>query len=273
MKHFKIINLNDPVTLNGGGNLNILSYNVSWEAMTSTAIGNFKLCAIADQETGICKSNILLNISNNIKKYIPDFATFQEASKHTDIIKLFNSDLYDFHINTSEKETMLSLWNKKKFTLVNSYDCEFEKGRPYVILIFKNNKNKNIALINLHAGHFVDTQQTIFDKINNFIKLNIQLSVKKSITRVIMSGDFNRDVYQDDTSNYVIKFTRNFKLYRFSSNEQTCCSTIGYGHEYVYDHIIDSKGPILKKILGNSIKSYKAPSSDHILIIGKLKVN
>jgi hypothetical protein len=261
MKHFKIVNLNDWTIQRGAGIFNILSYNVSWQAMISP-----------EQEFKSCKSNVLLNIHNNIKKYNPDFATFQEASDHNDIIKLFDSTIYNYHINTSHKETMLSLWNKKKFTLINSYDSEFEEGRPYVIFIFKINSNgKIISLINLHAGHYVDTQENIFDKINKYIKMNIQSETKKLISRVIMSGDFNRDVYHDTTSSYVVQFTRKFKLHRFLNNEQTCCSLAGYGHKYVYDHIIDSQGPVLKKNLGTSDPSYKTPSSDHILIIATIK--
>jgi hypothetical protein len=272
MKHYKIVNLNEAITQKGGGNLIVMSYNVSWEAMTSTTAGNFKLCASTGLGDGICKLNILLNISTNIKKYNPDFVTIQEASEHNSIVELFDSDLYDSYINMSEKETMLSLWNKKKFNLVNSYDAEFDKGRPYVILILENNRTKkNIALINLHGGHNTDTQQNIFDKINDFIKTKIKLQIKKSITRVIMSGDFNRDVYEDSTSNYIIKFVDDFALHRFSNKKQTCCSTIGYGHKFVYDHILDSKATLEKTILGNGNKNYKVPSSDHILIIGKLK--
>ena len=272
MKHYKIVNLNESIIQEGGGNLIVMSYNLSWQAMTSTNIGNFKLCTNTGPQEGICKSNILLNITNNLKEYVPDFATFQEASEHADIIQLFNPKLYDYHTNLSEKETMLSLWNKKKFTLANSYDIEFQKGRPCVILVLKNNKtNKNIALINLHAGHLLDTQQSIFDKINNFIKSNVKLSIKKSITRVIMSGDFNRDVYKDYTSNYIIKFDKDFLLHRFFNSKQTCCTISKYGHTFIYDHVIDSKGTIDEKILGNSKQNYKIPSSDHILIIVKLK--
>jgi hypothetical protein len=268
MKYFKIVNINNSIIQNGGGNFNIMSYNVCWEAMTL----GLKLCTTDDPKKSICKSNILSNISNNIKKYIPDFATFQEASEHNNIIELFDSKLYNNHVNISGKEIMLTLWNKKKFTLINSYDSEFNVGRPYTILIFKNNKNnKNIALINIHANHETNTEQVIFDKINKFIKSNIELDVKNSITRVIMSGDFNRNVYEDNTSNYIVKFSLEFKLCRFPNDDVTYYSFYKYGDKYIYDHIIDSKGPILKKILGNSSQNYKVPSSDHILIIGKLK--
>jgi hypothetical protein len=271
MKRYKIVNLNESIIQEGGGGLTILSYNVSWEAMTSNTIGQFKLCTANDLNNGLCKSNILSNISSNIKKYNPDFATFQEASEHQDIIELFDYNIYEHHINNSGKETMLSIWNKKKFTLVKASDSEFEEGRPFTIIILTNNKSKkNIALINLHAGHKPDTRKNIFDKINNFIKSNISYRIKKSISRLIMCGDFNRNVYEDITSDYIIKFIDEFELKRFINKKQTCCSVIGHGHKHVYDHILDSKAILAKKILGNSVKNYKIPSSDHILIIGKL---
>lgn len=273
MKHYKIINLTDLTLQEGGANgLNILSYNVSWEAMTSNTTVNFKLCTTNQLGEGICKSNILDNIRFNIKKYDPDFATFQEASEYQDILDMIDNNIYDNYVNTSNKEIMLTLWNKKKFSLVKNYKSEFEEGRPFAIIVLKNNKSKkNIALINLHAGHFIDTQKTIFDKINNFIKKEIGYSIKKSITRVIMSGDFNRDVYQDTTSNYIIKFIDEYELKRYANSKSTCCSTLGHGHNFNYDHVIDSKAIITKKILANSVKSYKYPASDHILIIANLK--
>jgi endonuclease/exonuclease/phosphatase family metal-dependent hydrolase len=240
--------------------------------MTSNTSGQFKLCVTDGSGEGICKSNILSNIASNIKKYNPDFAAFQEASEHLDIIELFDPNIHESHVNTSGKEIMLTLWNKKKFTLVKAYDSEFEEGRPFTIIILKNNRsNKNIAVINLHAGHRIDTQKTIFDIINNYIKKSITTTIKKSVVRVIMSGDFNRNVYEDDTSTYTVNFTQEFILKRFSNNKKTCCSVIGYGHNYAYDHILDSKAIVSKKILGNSVKNYKIPSSDHILIIAKLK--
>ena len=125
MKHYKIINNNYSIVQTGGGDLNILSYNVSWEAMTATTSGNLKLCT----SDGVCKSNILDNVLYNIKKYKPDFALFQEAAEHQDIIELFDKNIYDFFVNTSDKETMLSLWNKKKFTQVKAFESEFEKHK------------------------------------------------------------------------------------------------------------------------------------------------
>lgn len=267
MKHYKIINLNKINQIGGDTGFNIISYNVSWEAMTSNTCGNLKLCS-----NGACKNNILENISFNINKYKPTFAFFQEAAEHHDIIELFDKDIYDSFVNISDKEYMVSIWNKKKFTLVKALDGEFEEGRPFAIIVLMNNKtNKNIALINLHAGHIPDTQTSIFDKINNFIKKEFSNTIKKSITRVIMSGDYNRDVFEDNTSNYSIKFIDDFPLKRTQNNKHTCCSVLGYGHKFNYDHVLDSKAINNKKILGNSVKSYKYPASDHVLIIVNLK--
>jgi hypothetical protein len=272
MKHYKIINITNSFNNSfnqfaGNDGFNIISYNVSWEAMTSNINSNVKLCS-----NDICKINILDNIAYNIKKYNPLFAFFQEASEHYDIIDLFNNDIYANFVNTSEKEFMVSIWNKQKFTLIKASNGEFEKGRPFAIIILKNNKSKkNIALINLHAGHFIDSQLHIFDIINNFIKKEFNYNIKKSITRVIMSGDFNRNIFEDNTSNYIIKFIDEFKLKRYNHNKYTCCSMLNYGHKFNYDHVLDSKAIIIKKILGNSISKYKYPASDHILIITNLK--
>jgi hypothetical protein len=44
----------------------------------------------------------------------------------------------------------------------------------------------------------------------------------------------------------------------------------GYAYNRVFDYVIDSNENIKEKILGNSQKNYKIPSSDHVLIIVKL---
>ena len=265
MKYFKIVN--NINSYNKSIDLTILSYNICWEAITSFNNDKYSIC-----NNNYCKYNILSNIKINVEKYFPDFITFQEASEENDIIQLFNLNLYDYFINKSGNEIMLTLWNKQKFKLINSYYSEFEIGRPFAIFIFFDiYNNKNISLINLHAGHLVNTQETIFNIINDFIKLNINSILKKSISRLIMSGDFNRDIYKDDTSDYIVKFSKKFKLFRFLSKKKTCCDINGINFENIYDHIIDSNNKIIKKILPVLHKNYKLPSSDHIMIIAKFE--
>ena len=53
MKHYKIVNLNESIIQEGGGGLTVLSYNVSWEAMTSNTSGKFKLCTANNLSNGL----------------------------------------------------------------------------------------------------------------------------------------------------------------------------------------------------------------------------
>jgi hypothetical protein len=89
-----------------------------------------------------------------------------------------------------------------------------------------------------------------------------------------MAGDFNRNIYKDNTSDYIINFTNPFTLKHHvditSNLKYTCCSMSGYAYNRVFDYVIDSNENIKEKILGNSQKNYKIPSSDHVLIIVKL---
>jgi hypothetical protein len=215
----------------------------------------------------LCKSNILSNISLYLEKFSPDFVCFQEASNYQDLLNLFDINLYKNFINKSGKEFMATLWNYKKFSLVKSFYGEFEKGRPFAILILKYLTNKkNIALINIHASHEIDTQKYIFDVINNFINNNISYYLKKSISNVFMVGDFNRNILNDNFDYHII-FSKIFSLHKFSNNKPTCCSILGYGFNRDYDHVLISNGSIIKKITANSSIKYKFPSSDHIMVI------
>lgn len=272
MKHYKIIN---NECLFGGKltshNFTFFTYNVSWQSMTSNVDNQFEICKDGSGNN-LCKSNILFNISYYLKKFIPDFVCFQEATNYNNLLNIFDENIYKNFINKSGKEYMATLWNNHKFSLVKSFSSEFEKGRPFAILILKYLKNnKNIALINIHASHEINTQKYIFDIINNFIKNNISYYLKKSITNVFMVGDFNRNI-KDDTIDYNIIFSKIFTLNKMSNNKPTCCSMLGYGFNRDYDHVIVSNGSITKKITTNSSKKYKFPSSDHIMVISNANV-
>jgi endonuclease/exonuclease/phosphatase family metal-dependent hydrolase len=254
-------------------NLTILSYNICWEAMTSVGKGNFQKC-IKDQlnKNGICKNNIISNIKNAIKVYNPDIIGIQEAADYESILKNINLSIYDYHVNKSGPEYMLTCWSKLSFDIIDIFSYEFSEGRPFCLLFMHSKKTDEIiCIINIHAGHKEDTQDSIFDKINKVIK-NIPENVTygpKAVERVIMLGDFNRNVYLDKTSKYKIKMNhQKFKLIREQMESNTCCSMDGYTHKHNYDHILDSKGNV-KRTLLNKEAYYKIPSSDHVLIIGK----
>ena len=272
MKKYIILNKNNKNQL-GGKTLKkiiILSWNVSWEAMTTNNSGQFKLCGKNPNKT--CNNNIILNISNTIKKFNPDILGFQEASKYNDIINILNTSLYNYFVNSSGLEDMLTCWSTKTFTLINSFSYEFEKGRPFAIIILKQNYNNNIIyLINIHSAHNSNTQSSIFDIINQFIKNNINDELKKNINRVIILGDYNRNTFNDNTSNYkIIIGNIHFILKRSNYKGNTCCSLKGYLTNKNYDYILDSTN-LVERLLINTEPYYKIPSSDHIMIIGIIK--
>jgi len=294
MNKYKIINkyaINNPYVQIAGANISYItigSYNISWEAMSSYGKGNFKVCVkTTDYKNGICKSNILTNIINSVKLYDPDIMGFQEAAHYIDVLNLFDKNKYDYFINNSGKEDMLTIWKKNKFKCIGKYSSEFESGRPWALLIFKNKKTHELFyFINIHAAHNPDSSDSIFKIINKYIELSIDLKFKNNISRVIMSGDYNRNIYIDNTSNYQIVIGNNkYNLNKeydsnvtsnatsnVNINSNTCCNISGtkYGFKHNSDHTLDSKNIIFKKIIGNQQNYYLFPSSDHLLIITSL---
>lgn len=274
MKHYKIINNSEISQFGCGINnyLNVLTYNVCWEAMKSSATFGFELCVnFKLSDNPICKSNIINNITLCVKKYNPELLAFQESIKYKEIIETLDNSTYEYYVNKSGLEYMLTMWNCKIYTTVNCYNYEFEEGRPFAIIILKHKSSDNhIAFINLHSGHKINTQTSIFNIINNYIKDNIDLQIKKLITRVIMAGDFNRVISQDVSSDYIIIFEKKFKLYHSSNIKPTCCDLL-HEHTKNYDYVLDSKAKPIKKYLGIEMPDYIVPASDHVLIVEKLK--
>jgi hypothetical protein len=145
-------------------------------------------------------------------------------------------------------------------------------GRPFCIFILKHKKTNNyICLINIHAGHEPNTQETIFNIINKLIEDKLDDKLAKKISRVIMFGDFNRNPFDDKTSGYEIIIGNNiFNLHKNDLDEKTCCNIKGKKNNSNYDHILDSLYKV-KRQLVNKEKYYTIPASDHVMIIGQVK--
>jgi hypothetical protein len=271
MKKYIIVNkYTNNNQIGGNNNFKILSWNVSWEAMTSSLAGQFKICS---KNKISCNHNIITNIYKTIKKFKPDIMGFQEAAKYNDIIDLIDTKIYDYFLNKSGQEDMLTIWNKNIFSLIIQYHHEFRFGRPFCIFILKHKQtNQIICLINIHAGHEPNTQESIFLIINKFIEDKLDKKLAKKISRVIMFGDFNRNPFDDKTYNYEIIIENNvFNLHRDDLQENTCCNIKGKKNNANYDHVLDSKY-MVKRQLVNKEKYYTIPASDHVMIIGKVKI-
>jgi hypothetical protein len=256
-------------------NLSIFSYNVFWKIMKSDnasplvkTLGQTKLLKL--------KSNILNNILNT-KNYLNPFVyCFQESESSLDIINLFEKSQYKYHLGYSEPEHILTIWRsdimKKKLVL----DGEFEPGRPFSIIVFKDLRYKNYwMLINIHSGHNPHTNVSIFEPIQKLITLNIDSISKYNIKRVVIIGDFNRDISSQikiEPNKYQLIF--NSEEYNFkptTNTNKTCCSIKGWGYKLNYDQVIDSYSePILTYQL-NKESWYISESSDHLAILSIIK--
>lgn len=237
-------------------NLSIVSYNLLW--------------TIKDDDK--LKNNVINNIDTTKDYYNPDFFCFQEASYYKKIIKLFDNN-YSYHVNFSGDEQMLTIW-KKRFELIKYYDGEFDKGRPFCIFILYDTKLFNkFILINLHAGHIKNTYSSIFKILQK--KIDEHTHTIKDITRIVLTGDFNRNINkQINSDDNLILYVGDNKFKFFYSNikeKNSCCSKTGKNLIYNVDHTIDSYAPIILKHYLSDEKWYIYPSSDHTMIISIIK--
>ena len=248
-------------------NLSISSYNILWEIMN---YDNTKRFINTDKKLlKIYKNNILFNIQKLIDYYNPTIYCFQEAASYNDILKLFDEN-YIYKINKSDKEFMLTVWKNEKIDLIASFKGEFEKGRPFIILIFFNKiENYKFILINIHAGHDIDTNKSIIKPIQDVID-TIDTILLKDIKRVIITGDFNRDINNKiKINNYYLLINKQKITFKYNkNNNNTCCDIYGNNFNKNYDNIIDSYKKLKLIHQFNKESWYKYPSSDHVMIIG-----
>jgi len=217
----------------------IVTYNIKWDS------------------NEIQIKNILLNIQEILKIYDIDFLLFQEASIYIKLIKIIDSKKYNYYLNKSGPEHMITFY-KKNYNKINVYDGEFIPGRPFCIFLFENIlSKKKFYITNIHASHHPNTDLSIIKPIEKITKHLIN-----DTDVFILGGDFNRNII---TNIFIKTKNNNFKLKNIKNNSNTCCNLNINKLKYNFDHIISSS-KIIKKITFN--ENY--PSSDHILVIVEL---
>jgi len=254
-------------------NISVFSYNIFWKIMVEPSpLAN----SLGKEQIDMLKSNILTNILGVKNYYNPFFYCFQEAENNSLITKLFEPNQYDCYVGISKPEHILTIWQKKFFSAKLIIDGEFEPGRPFSIFVFKDLRFKiEFVLINIHAGHHHNTLETIFEPIQKSIDKNKKKFKKFDIKRILISGDFNRDIGSQiiaEPDKYTLKINLStYKFFPFKSNNKTCCSLEGYGYNKNCDQIIDSMcEPILTHQL-NKEPWYNPKSSDHVAILSVVK--
>lgn len=254
-------------------NIAVCSYNLNWEIMDFDS-GSLKKYFSKDK-LKLYKLNLISNIQNIYDYYNPQIYCFQEAAKYKDFINIFNPDIFSNYVNISGPEYMVTIWNLTRLQLIYVFPGEFESGRPFCIFLFKDLINFNFfILINMHAGHKKDTLSSIFQPIQQILDKSKKLN-KYVISRIIMAGDFNRDINMQikDNPKLYLK-VNNFKFTFKPSNKDfnnTCCNLSGINLTKNYDFVLDSYEPVILRHELNKEIWYKQPSSDHIMIMSILK--
>jgi len=257
---------------NRSKNINILSYNISWESMS----GNVKSWALCSNNTNenhpkhysVCVNNIANVITSKEKDL--DFITLQEATDFQKLIEVSPSlkmKKMKYEIHKSGLDTMVTFWIPK-YKLLYSIKGEFENGRPWLATLFNTSRYK-ICLINVHMGHYTKNEEyvkleTMLSTIKEEIRKKENMNKKSIPIRYIISGDFNYDIKQfgekNNTNNTININDTHF--YYHPKKILTCC----INRKKHNDHIIDS----LYKPIDINIPDVNYMASDHKPIIVNL---
>ncbi len=258
-------------------NISIFSYNLFWKIMIKSSSPLIKHVGI--KKINKLKMSILKNVLLTKNYYSPFIYCFQEAESHNDILKLFEKNNFDYNIGFSSPEHILTIWNLSVIKKLFVADNEFESGRPFSLFVFEDLRFfTNFIFVNIHAGHKADTFVSIFQPIQNIINLNVNSIEKFEPTRIVICGDFNRDIQGQisiEPQRYFLKI-KNKKFFfgtdiKYTSVNKTCCNSNGYAYNKNYDQVIDSyDSPIVIYPL-NKEKWYIPQSSDHVAIISIVK--
>ena len=179
--------------------MKVLTFNICWEAMTLNKNnlqrngGHAKYlgekCVVNKKgDATICLDNIVKMI-DQIKTY--DIIALQEALNYQTIIKKSDAlKKMKYFKSRSDKEILITFYNKNKYKLLKGYSSEFVKGRPFHVILLENKRGKQIVVVNLHTGHKELSKKLFIEKtLNNFLRETIDLTKKK----LIVLGDFNNN--------------------------------------------------------------------------------
>ena len=213
----------------------------------------------------------------------------------------------------SENEDMVSFYNPKLFKLEAVKVGNIIDGRPYQILFLNDKNKNKFIIINLHNAHNTNRkilEQAFSKKLTKGIKqyylknncINLHQVIEKNIfniiskytnPHVIILGDFN-----DEGANFwkILKPFKynsliNFKNIKVSSNKKppNTCFTPNHINKSLRKTLNDDKYITDYILINNNLKfvdnnylpnelifeynAYKKPSSDHLPIMAKIKIN
>ncbi len=200
--------------------ITVLSYNVSFEAMTNKSNPKFSAARLGKKcvptkhnpRLTICAENMAHTI-DNVATRVPgasiDFVAVQEASRWRELQKAAVKSLANMRSFGSIQgyTEMVTFYDMNKYNLDKEHAGGYNTERPFQILVFKNILDASgIIFINTHNPHPSEMPQSRF----NFSDMDTHLS--KAITamnlsdaekayRIIIAGDFNETGWYEISQN------------------------------------------------------------------------
>ena len=226
--------------------LKVLTYNISWEAMTANSKSGNPFTGTAKNVATLChnktntskddKQNICLqNVAEVIEKTPDlDFVGLQEASNYKLIIdkspqlkkmKYIHHNLPGIPVN-SRAEDIVSFYNQTKFKFVVAYIGAVD-NRPYQIIYLKHRKSQEqYAFINVHLPH-------------KDVKTNILNGFQYTTGNIYKLMDDNRDA--GNASNLRIPGEIDAKIYHDNINPVLKMKNIEYKLNANFNEIYNTK--------------------------------
>ncbi len=271
--------------------INVLSYNVNYEAMQ----GKHTKCGGKMDVNNKC----LNNVSTFIKNKKPfDFIGLQEATNYEKIIEIaeLTNMGYIYNKPIHGIEDMITLYNKEKYTLEShltliggmSGPTNIIKpdARPFMMLFFR----EKICVFNMHSSHATKGFPHSFFNFNEYLKTQLKNHVYKSEIieklsgyEIILVGDLNNKITNDNTYLFLKddELVPQGRLLYGVNKVYTCCDTrdlapaVGYlklmanqnKHITIADHILSTNKNIKTKV-HNIIN----PGSDHLPITAIIEI-
>jgi hypothetical protein len=291
----------------GNNSINVLSWNICWQAMKGEAKGSAPILGAVCARTEFNHKTKLNACSTNVSKLIDsliidyDFIAIQEAVKWEEIYKQSKKlqAMGYVHHRIGSSSDLVTFYNKNKYEAkaVVSYTIihNAKRGRPYHIIYLQHRITLEFYIfINLHNAVGVtkdDLERQLSSRFHKFfeitkteqkhaeqLKKRIQPRWSKTNYNVIVAGDFNdqgsmnywQGLYPFKHTN--IPILKDIVVKCEPEPPKTCCrERENTNPPYIGDYILVNSSLAIEKNNYIPKSEHLFPSSDHLPVLIELK--
>jgi endonuclease/exonuclease/phosphatase family metal-dependent hydrolase len=281
--------------IGGGLDLNVLTYNISWEAMEGKQIDKIETYPICFTNPPInsCLNNIAVFIATLNQTQRLDFIGLQEASRWNEILQKVSIPWLMPINHGLSIESQVTLYDGNKYRLdsniciIRSYMLHV--GRPFTIVFLDHlQTGQKFAIINIHADHkqdFLHFEEYLYQTLHGDKKearystsLNDSfpftgdmcvmglILLKLEMYHIIMMGDLNMSAPE----HYIFLpalLSHGRPLHSQGRSIPTCNDAHLQGHVLGHcDHILTSSSKIQTNVIKVLNASDHLPRVAHIII-------